>query len=98
MSNAVPASKLKLYYHPVSGHAHRAQLALSLMDARLALMPFLIGVNASLADIAGYSYIAAAPEGNVDLAPYANVRAWLRRVEALSGFAAFKKNPVGLAA
>lgn len=213
MTNAVPALKLKLYYHPVSGHAHRAQLALSLMglpyelievdlmksahktpeflkmnpfgqvpvldddgtivfdsnailvylaakydsagrwmprtpkgqadvqgwlsvaagqiafgpaaarlitlfgakfnaeevvgrahallklmDARLALMPFLIGANASLADIAGYSYIAAAPEGNVDLAPYANVRAWLRRVEALPGFAAFKKNPVGLAA
>ena len=52
----------------------------------------------TLADIAGYSYISAAPEGNVDLAAYPNVRAWLARVEALPGFVPFQKTPVGLAA
>ena len=29
-----------------------------------------------------------APEGNVDLGPYRNVRAWLARIEALPGFVA----------
>ncbi|CAD5371776.1 Protein GstA [Rubrivivax sp. A210] len=76
----------------------RAHGLLKVMDGLLATRHFLVGNNATLADIAGYSYIAAAPEGNVDLAAYPNVRAWLARVEALSGFVPFQKTPVGLAA
>ena len=57
----------------------RAHALLKVMDAQLATRPFLVGHGATLADIAGYSYISAAPEGNVDLAAYANVRAWLAR-------------------
>ena len=76
----------------------RAHGLLKVMDAQLAARPFLVGNSATLADIAGYSYISAAPEGNVDLAAYANVRAWLTRVEALPGFVPFQKTPVGLAA
>ena len=45
-----------------------------------------------------YSYIAAAPEGNVDLAAYPNLRAWLARIEALPGFVPFPKSAVGLRA
>ena len=45
-----------------------------------------------------YSYIARAPEGFVDLSDYANVKAWLQRIEALPGFVAFKQTPAGLAA
>jgi glutathione S-transferase len=52
----------------------------------------------TIADIALYSYIARAPEGNVDLADYANVRAWLARIEALPGFVPMPVTPVGLAA
>jgi glutathione S-transferase len=75
----------------------RAHGLLKVMDAQLA--PRLPGrPGATLADIAGYSYISAAPEGNVDLAAYPNVRAWLARVEALPGFVPFQKTPVGLAA
>jgi glutathione S-transferase len=48
--------------------------------------------------VAARSYIAAAPEGNVDLAAYAKVRGWLARVEALPGFMPFGKTAVGLAA
>jgi glutathione S-transferase len=58
----------------------------------------LVGNNATLADIAGYSYVSAAPEGNVDLLAYPNVRAWLARVEALPGVVPFQKTAVGLAA
>ncbi|HSV57748.1 MAG TPA: glutathione S-transferase [Variovorax sp.] len=76
----------------------RAHALLKVMDERLAARPFLAGGSATLADIAGYSYIWAAPEGNVDLAPYPAVRAWLARVEAPPGFAPFIKTPIGLAA
>ena len=39
-----------------------------------------------------------APEGNVDLAPYAALRSWLARVEALPGFVPFKTSAAGLRA
>ena len=76
----------------------RAHGLLKVMDAQLATHLFLVGNDATLADIASYSYISAAPEGNVDLAAYPHVRAWLARVEALPGFVSFPKTPVGLAA
>jgi len=76
----------------------RAHQLLQLMDGELAKRPFLAGASPTLADIAGYSYIAAAPEGNVDLAAYAQVRAWLARIEALPGFVPFQQSAVGLAA
>lgn len=76
----------------------RAHGLLKVMETQLATRSFLVGHAATLADIAGYSYISAAPEGNVDLTAYPNVRAWLARVEALPGFVPFQKTPVGLAA
>ena len=39
----------------------------------------------TIADVALYSYITATPEGNVDISGYANINAWLKRVEALPG-------------
>jgi len=76
----------------------RAHGLLKVIDARLGRRGFLTGDQATLADVAGYSYISAAPEGNVDLAAYAHVRAWLGRIEALPGFVPFQKTPVGLSA
>ena len=76
----------------------RANLLLSVMDQELARTPWLAGAEPTLADIANYSYIARAPEGNVSLEPYPNVRAWLARVEALPGFIPMPQSPVGLAA
>jgi glutathione S-transferase len=76
----------------------RAHQLLTVMDGVLGQRAFLASNAATLADIACYSYIAAAPEGDVDLSPYPNVRAWLARVEALPHFAPFQKTPVGLAA
>lgn len=40
----------------------------------------------SIADVALYSYTAVAHEGGVDLAPYPNVQAWLKRMRGVDGF------------
>ncbi|HSI50531.1 MAG TPA: glutathione S-transferase [Ideonella sp.] len=76
----------------------RAHGLLKVMDAELAGRPFLIGARPSIADIANYSYIAHAPEGNVSLADYPNVRAWLARIEALPGFVPMAVTAAGLRA
>jgi len=76
----------------------RSHALLKVMESQLGLQNFLVGDAPTIADIAGYSYIWAAPEGNVDLSPYPSVRAWLDRIEALPGFVPFARSPVGLAA
>ncbi|MBU2329790.1 MAG: glutathione S-transferase [Alphaproteobacteria bacterium] len=76
----------------------RAQRVLALINAELENHPFIIGNTPTIADVALYSYIAGAPEGNVDLAPHPHVRHWLARIEALPGFIALPKTAVGLAA
>ncbi len=75
----------------------RAHALLKVMDGELRRRSFLAGELPSIADIACYTYIAHAPEGNVSLAEYPQVRAWLARVEALPGFVAMQATPVGLA-
>jgi len=52
--------------------------------------------HATIADVANYAYIAHAPEGDVSLVGYPNVREWLSRVERLSGFVAMQATPAGL--
>lgn len=59
---------------------------------------WLVGDRPTIADVAAYSYTAHAPEGNVSLDPYPNVRAWLVRFEALPGFEAMPATAVGLVA
>lgn len=76
----------------------RAHNILKQIEAELGGHPFIVGAAPTIADVALYSYISSAPEGNVDLSDYAKVRAWLARVEALPGFVGFQKTPAGLAA
>ena len=76
----------------------RAHGILKIIDAELASKPWIAAAHPTIADVALYSYIARAPEGNVDLGAYRNVDAWLKRVEALPGFVPFGKNAIGLAA
>jgi len=54
--------------------------------------------NPTIADIANYTYIAHAPEGDVSLETYPNIIAWLKRVEGLPGFVPMQITAVGLAA
>lgn len=76
----------------------RSHALLKVMDGELASAPFLAGATATIADVANYSYIAHAPEGNVSLQAYPNVRAWLERVEALPGFVPMQRTAAGLQA
>lgn len=66
----------------------------TLMDAQLSAQDFLAAATPTIADIALYSYTAHAPEGGATLEPYANVREWLARVEALPGFVGMVRNAV----
>jgi len=76
----------------------RAHTILAKLESHLAARQWLVGESPTIADVAVYSYVARAPEGNVDLAGYAAVNAFLRRVEALPGFVPFIRTPAGLAA
>jgi glutathione S-transferase len=76
----------------------RAHALLQTLEAELGRRSFLVGDAPTVADVAGYAYIAHAPEGNVSLADYPNVRAWLGRIEALPRFVPMAKTRVGLAA
>lgn len=40
----------------------------------------------TIADVAVFPYVALAPEGQIDLTPYAHVLAWVDRVKYLPGF------------
>jgi glutathione S-transferase len=76
----------------------RAHAILAKIEQHLADREWLAGDGPTIADVAIYSYVAQAPEGNVDLSGYPAVNALLRRVEGLPGFVPFKKTPIGLAA
>lgn len=75
--------------------SHALLLAL---DAHLQGRNWLATEKATIADIANYTYIAHAPEGDVSLERYSNIRAWLQRVEQLPGFVSMQATAVGLAA
>ncbi|WP_298352570.1 glutathione S-transferase [Rhodoblastus sp.] len=68
------------------------------LDPILADKTFLVEERPTIADIALYSYIAHAPEGGVALDPHKNIVAWLRRIEALPGFAPMPATKAGLLA
>lgn len=74
----------------------RSHALLQVMDDELANSAFLAGDKATVADVAAYTYVAHAPEGNVSLDEYPNVRAWLARVEALPKFVGMQRTAVGL--
>jgi len=59
---------------------------LRLLDDHLATRDFFVGGRYTIADIAIYGYTHVAHEAGIDLAPYANVRAWFGRVEQQPGY------------
>ena len=66
----------------------------ALLDRHLATQDFLAAAHPTIADIALYSYTAHAPEGGVSLAPYAALRRWLARIEALPRFVGMQRSAV----
>jgi glutathione S-transferase len=76
--------------------ADKSGALLAVMDAELEQRPYLTGDRPTIADLAMYTYTAHAPEGDLPLEPYANVRAWLARIESLPGFVPMARSAVGL--
>lgn len=85
--------KAPFHAEEVIARAHRI---LTLIDAALEGHEWIAAATPTIADVALYSYIAQAPEGNVDLSAYTNVNAWLKRVEQLPGFVPFQQTSAGL--
>lgn len=67
----------------------RAHAILAVLDGEFGRRQWIAGERPTIADVALYSYVARAPEGNVELGGYRNILAWLARMEALPGFVAF---------
>ena len=74
----------------------RSHALLKLVEEQLSQSRFLASDQPSIADVAFYTYVAHAPEGNVSLADYPHVRAWLASIEALPGFVGMPRTAVGL--
>lgn len=69
-----------LAFYRQAGEAGLAEL-----DRALGESPFLAGREPTIADIACHVVAGFAPEGGLDLAPHANLRAWTARMAALPG-------------
>lgn len=73
----------------------RAHALLAVIETELEQTGWLAANHPTIADIALYSYVARAPEGNVGLDAYPRIMAWLERIEELPGFVPFAVHPVG---
>ncbi len=71
---------------------------LNILDYHLNENQWLAGDHPTIADIANYTYIAYSHEGGVSLQTYKNIRAWLQRIESLSGFVPMQSSDVEKAA
>lgn len=64
------------------------------IEQHLSDRQWLVGNAPTIADVAMYTYTAHAPEGDLPLDPYPQLRAWLARIEALPGFVAMQATAV----
>ncbi|MCM5682643.1 glutathione S-transferase [Schlegelella sp. S2-27] len=88
-----------LFGRPQEPRMHEVAASLfQVLDSYLATREVLVGDTPTIADIAMYTYTAHAPEGGVSLEPYAHIRRWLARIEALPGFVAMPRPPARAAA
>jgi len=70
----------------VEAATQRSQALLQVLDAQLRDQAWLLaGERPSIADLAIYPYIALAPEGGLELAPYVHLCGWIARLQALPG-------------
>jgi len=96
LSTGPGAARLVRVFNAPLDHALAARKAhelFAVLEKELSTRPFLVGETPTLADIALYTYTAHAPEGDVSLEPYAAIRNWLARVEALPGFVPMARTP-----
>jgi glutathione S-transferase len=95
------AARLVNVFGAALDHKRAIEIAhnlLGILESHLEGRDWLVGNNPTIADVANYAYIAHAPEGDVSLQNYPNVRNWLGRIAALPGFVPMQATAVGLAA
>lgn len=95
------AARLVNVFGAALDHKRAIEIAhnlLGILESHLEGRDWLVGDNPTIADVANYAYIAHAPEGDVSLQNYPNVRSWLDRIAALPGFVPMPATAVGLAA
>lgn len=95
------AARLVNVFGAALDHQRAIEIAhnfLGTLESHLEGRDWLVGDNPTIADVADYAYIAHAPEGDVSLQNYPNVRNWLARMAALPGFVPMQATAVGLAA
>lgn len=77
----------------------RAHSTLRVIEEVLGEREWIAGTDRpTIADVALYSYIERAPEGNVDISSYPRILAWLASIERLPGFVPFARTRAGLEA
>ncbi|NBC32378.1 MAG: glutathione S-transferase [Alphaproteobacteria bacterium] len=89
INNGPAAARRALVFGTKVDLAQAQRTAVSLfetIDPYLAGRAWLVGDGPTIADIAAYTYIARAPEGDLSLEPYPHIRGWLARIEALPNF------------
>ncbi len=64
----------------------KAEYILTQLDQHLSTHTWLEFEHPTIADIAVFPYIALAPDGKIDLAPYPHVLAWIDRIKQLPGY------------
>lgn len=64
----------------------QADLALNMLNCHLAGKNWLVGENATIADIACYPYVAMAHQGKIQLDKYPYIQKWLKRFQQLPRF------------
>lgn len=100
VANGPASARLVNVFNAQLDHERAISIAhamLSVLNQHLEGRDWLVGDHPTIADIANYSYIAHAPEGDVSLEAYPRVRSWLARIEQLPGFLAMPSTAVGFA-
>ena len=67
-------------------YSNMANDALKVLDGALATSSFLVGDEVTMADVAVYGDVAYTEEAAIDISAYANIKAWMGRMEKLPGF------------
>jgi glutathione S-transferase len=75
---------------PIERATEKATFILGELERHLAHREWLELERPTIADIAVFPYVALAPDGGIDLAPYPNVCAWIGRIKALPGYRPMK--------
>ncbi|MEP4889525.1 MAG: glutathione S-transferase [Aliiglaciecola sp.] len=70
----------------------RSERILELIDNHLSTHDWLAAGRPTIADCAVYPYVSVAHEGNISMLQYANISAWMNRVEQLPGYVSMPGN------